>query len=99
MLAQCRVPAVRRHCEPGPISSGPPFAAAGHPGDIPSRNQKVFRFGLHQKMEIGEAFGLAGKEIQKIPLRHQGDEFADRGQPPEIADGEMPVADFQIGGA
>ena len=50
-------------------------------------------------MEIGKRLGFARQEIQKVPLRHQGDEFADRRQAGEIADGEMPVADLQIGGA
>src|SRR5580692_6508943 len=55
--------------------------------------EQILRFGLHQKMEIGKAFRFGGEEVEKIPLRHQGDEFAAGGKAREIAHREMPVAD------
>ena len=38
------------------------------------------------QLEAGKTFGVTGKEIEKIPLRHEGDEFATRGQLSEISD-------------
>ena len=44
-------------------------------------------------MEAGIALRVGPDEIEKIPLRHKGDEFAVRGQMGEIGDGGGLVAD------
>src|SRR6185295_16636436 len=63
------------------------------------RLNQVGCFGPHQQMKIGQVLRMARQEVQKVPLRHQGDEFARGGQAREIADGEMAVANVQISGA
>ena len=75
-----------------------PRLSAKRPTRRRSLRQKISRFGLHQQMEIGKLLRPLAEEIQKVPLRHQGDEFAGGRQIAEIADGEMPAADLQIGG-
>ncbi len=52
------------------------------------------RFGLHAQVERLVAPGLPGQEIEEVPLRHQGDEFAARRQVAEIRQLEVFVADL-----
>jgi len=60
---------------------------------------QILGLGFHQKMKVGQLLCFCRQEIQKVPLRHQGDEFAGRGQAGEIADREMVVAKIQAGGS
>ena len=45
---------------------------------------EVCRLGLHAQIERRVAPGLLGQEIEKVPLRHQGDEFAAGRQMAEV---------------
>ena len=38
------------------------------------------------QLKTWEPFRMIGEKIQKIPLRHESDEFAARGEPREIRD-------------
>jgi hypothetical protein len=56
----------------------------GQADDPPVLLDQVGRVGLHAQVEGFEAFTLLGKEIEEVPLRHQGHEFAVRRQMTEI---------------
>jgi hypothetical protein len=47
-------------------------------------NQQIDNLGLHVQLEAREPFGMTGEKIEKIPLGHEGDEFAARGELREI---------------
>ena len=51
-------------------------------------NQQIDDFGLHVQFESWKTFGVIGEKIEKIPLRHERDEFAARRKVPEIRDGD-----------
>src|SRR4030095_201321 len=57
------------------------FSHAGHAIPIP---QKIDNFVLHPQLEGWEHFCLFREKIQKVPLRHEGNEFAVRRQTREI---------------
>src|SRR4051812_40396248 len=42
---------------------------------------------FHIKTEGGKSPGVGGKEIEEVPLRHEGDKFAARGQSREVGQG------------
>jgi len=48
---------------------------------------------LHEEMEAGELGGLCGEEVEEVPLRHDGDELAMRGDAVELRDGEGLASD------
>src|SRR4029077_14902468 len=55
-------------------------------------NQHVDDLGLHEQLEGREPFGVAGEKIEKIPLRHERDEFAARRESREIGNRDgLPV--------
>ena len=43
-------------------------------------NQQIDDLGLHVQLESWKTLGMTGEKIKKIPLRHEGDEFAARGE-------------------
>ena len=49
-------------------------------------NQQIDDFGFHVQLKGRETLGTIGEEIQKIPLRHEGDKFAARREFREIGD-------------
>ena len=51
-------------------------------------------FGLHLDVESGIAAALLDEEIQEVPLRHHGDEFAVGGKMGEVGESERFVADL-----
>src|SRR6266481_2249172 len=54
--------------------------------------QQIDDLGLHVQLEIRKSFCVGGDEIEKVPLRHERDEFAARGELGEISDGyNLPV--------
>src|SRR6266481_4629313 len=54
--------------------------------------QQIDDLGLHVQLEIRKSSCVGGDEIEKIPLRHERDEFATRGELGEISDGhDLPV--------
>ena len=57
-----------------------------HTGDPIVLDDQVGDFVFHAQFETRETLGTAGKEIQEIPLRHEGDEFAARRQPRKVGD-------------
>ena len=48
---------------------------------------------LHEQLEAGKLFGLFRQEIQEVPLRHEGNEFAVRGQAGEVCRLEREVSE------
>ena len=55
--------------------------------------QRIGYFGFHSKMKLRICLRFFGDEVQKIPLRHQADEFAVRGQVREIRHGHIEISD------
>src|SRR5437016_674840 len=60
-----------------------------HAGDAISFLDQVDRLSLHPQMKARITFAMLCKEVEKIPLRHQRDEFAARRQVAEIDEGEL----------
>src|SRR5947209_885359 len=60
-----------------------------HAGDAISFLDQVDRLSLHAQTEARIAPAVTAKKIEKIPLRHQRDEFAARRQVAEIDEGEL----------
>jgi hypothetical protein len=55
-------------------------------------DEQIDDLGFHVQLERWETFGVTGEKIEKIPLRHERDEFAARGEPCEICDRhDLPV--------
>ena len=75
-------------------SSVPSGVFARTPDDAAALLDQVGRLGLHAQVERRVAPGLLGQEIEEIPLRHQGDEFAARRQMAEIRHREALRADL-----
>src|SRR5512132_1964698 len=65
------------------FSTGSFCAHAGHALLI---ERQIDHFVLHQQLETLEFFCVRGNEIEKIPLRHESDEFAARRQLCEVGD-------------
>src|SRR5437764_14889981 len=57
-----------------------------HAGNLLVLDEQIDNFVLHVQREGGELFRVTGEEVQEIPLRHEGDEFAARGQVRKIRD-------------
>ena len=47
-----------------------------HTDDASALEKKIDNFVLHAERESRKSFRLAGEEIQEVPLRHEGDKFA-----------------------
>src|SRR5690242_3154145 len=74
---------LRRHPERSArMSMEPPSARPRSPTIRPSSS--ISSVGLHHQMEARITPAARGKKIQKIPLRHQGDEFTGGRQGAEI---------------
>ena len=78
---------------------GANFALALRSGNADTDYMTVFfdeigGFGLHLDVESGIAAALLDEEIQEVPLRHHGDEFAVGGKMGEVGESERFVADL-----
>ena len=51
---------------------------------------------LHFEMEAGIALGLLGEKIEKVPLRHEGDEFAAGRKVRKIRERHIVIADLAL---
>src|SRR6267378_45123 len=49
-------------------------------------HQQIDDFRFHVQLEFRKVFGVTREKSQKIPLRHERDEFATRGEFSEISD-------------
>ena len=76
-----------------PPSGHQPLGNAAQPHDLPPFLYQFSGLGLHQQMEARITPAAGGKEFQKIPLRHQGDEFAGGRQRGEIRGVDCDVAE------
>ena len=56
-----------------------PWSFRAHAGHALLIECQIDHFVLHQQLKTRELFRVRGKEIEKIPLRHERDEFAARG--------------------
>src|SRR5580658_141879 len=64
--------------------------------DAPVLLDQARRRGRHAQLELRVALRRTGEEIEKLPLRHQGDELASRGQMREISQRDLDVADLAL---
>src|SRR6059036_2450068 len=56
--------------------------------------QQIDDVGFHVQLETWKTLRMAVQKIQEIPLRHECDEFAARGEFAEISDGhDLPIND------
>ena len=51
-----------------------------------------------RRSKVGKCRRAVGEEIQQVPLRHERDELATRGQVAEIGDRESSAADVEADG-
>ena len=70
------------------IVSVPSGVFARSPTIRPPSSIEVRRLGLHAQVESLVALALLREEVEEVPLRHQGDEFAVRWQMAEIGRSE-----------
>jgi hypothetical protein len=56
-------------------------------GDTIVFDEEIGDFGFHLQVELRIRLGFGGNEIEEIPLGHEADEFAVRGEMGEIGDG------------
>jgi len=56
------------------------------PGDLRAFEEQVGYLGLHFELEVVILLGVLGDKVQKIPLRHHGDEAAARWQMRKICE-------------
>ncbi len=56
-------------------------------------DEQIGDLGLHVQFKGREPFGMTGEKIEKIPLRHERNEFAVRRELREIRDGHGPTVD------
>ncbi len=88
------MPAVAADHEVGADRQRALRAGGAYANDAAVVFDQIDRFGLHVQVECFVAFAVLGEEIEKIPLRHQRDEFAVRRQVREIDDRQRLVADL-----
>src|SRR5262249_44110352 len=60
-------------------------------GDAAALLDEIERFGAHVQVERWKLAPVLGQEIEEIPLRHQRNELAARGQPREIRKGVFAI--------
>ena len=74
--------------------NGTKLSFSAHADDAVAFGDYIGRFRLHTQIKFGIALGMVGHKVQKVPLRHQGDEFAVPGHVREIADDKSHAANF-----
>src|ERR1700730_15673028 len=74
-------------------SSTPSGVSARTPTTVPAFLDEIGRRPLHDHPEARIAAAALAQEIQEVPLRHQGDEFAAGRQMAEIRGGEPKAAE------
>ena len=67
------------------MSIGPSGVRARTPVMRPSLADQIDDLGVHPQIERRVAPAVLGEEIEKIPLRHEGEELAVRRQVREVA--------------
>ena len=84
-LARHRMPPVAAHHEIGAHLDLTAVVAGKHADDALSVPKEVHRFMLHQQLKGWKPLGMVGKEVQEIPLGHERDKFALRGDVAEVS--------------
>ncbi len=94
LFANDRTAAVRANHELSTHFERAELSFRAYSGDAVAVDNQISDFSLHAQIKFGIAFGVVGHEIQEIPLRHQGDKFAVRGEMSEISDCRLHVANL-----
>ncbi len=95
-LAQRRVAAVGGDHEVGVDLDLRAVLARAHAGDAVAFVDEVGRLRLHHQMEAAIALAMRGKELEEVPLRHEGDELAVGRQAREIGERDLGVAEQRV---
>src|SRR5712671_2185290 len=61
-----------------------------------ARPDQVGRFGIHQDLERGKPLAALAQEIEKVPLRHEGNEGVIDLETAEIRDSNRSFAEFPV---
>ena len=93
-----RMAAVAAHNEIGANVDFPGIVPGYDSGDASVVPEQIACLVLHEQSECGEFAGVTGEEVEKIPLRHQGDELADCRDMAEIGHFERRPAHADAGG-
>jgi hypothetical protein len=91
--AQRRVPAVGGDDKGGADFEQPLWRFGLDTRDRRAVHQEAVGLGLHAQAKARIAFALTREEIEKVPLRHEGDEAATSGKMGEIGEYDLLVAD------
>src|SRR6266545_897206 len=68
------------------------WSFCAHADHAPILDEQIDDLGFHVQLKSWKTFGMTREKIKKIPLRHEGDEFAAGGEPCEICDWhDLPV--------
>src|SRR5215472_7749195 len=65
------------------------------PGDLCAFEDQIGYLGVHFELEFGISLGVLGYEVQKIPLRHHGDEAAAGWQMRKIRESDEILTDLR----
>jgi hypothetical protein len=88
--AQARVATVGGDRQPGPHPVlGARLVAPGQAHNPAALLDHGERLGPHAQLEAGQPAGLAGHEVEEVPLGHEGDVPVAAGQPAEVGQGEV----------
>src|SRR5262245_41515072 len=72
------------------------FRLRPHADDAPALFNQADGLGVHQQLECRKALGPRDEEIQEVPLRHHGDEFAARRQMRKVGAGDLFVVELDL---
>ncbi len=92
-LAHGRMAAIRPDHQIGPHLDRPVGPVGAQPDDASVFLDQLGEFGFHQQLEARQPGTLFDEKVEKIPLRHQGDEFAAGRQTGEIGERDHLIAD------
>src|SRR6267378_536518 len=80
------MPSVRANHEVGAHFQFAARSFCAHADDATVLDEQIDHLTFHPQLERWKLLGMAGQEIEKIPLRHERDEFATCGKLREISD-------------
>ena len=90
------MPSIARHYQIRQDMNGPVGRTCFYSGDPIARPDQVNPFVPHPKLKASESLRAIGEKIQEIPLRHQRDKLAARGQMAEVGGPKGEVANAAV---
>jgi hypothetical protein len=96
LLAHRRLAPIRAHGQIGVDLQYTFRSVRLRAGDALAILDQLPDLGLHLQMECRIALRLLGEEVQEVPLRHEGEEFAPRRQVREVGNRKPRITDLRV---